>query len=156
MGSGLAATNTAYIQRGLKMSFSLRCLRVGPLRTRARRKPKRLVQRVVFLEQLEPRIVLNGAPVAVPDPFYSTAEDTALTVGASDTTLLDNDWDPEGDTITASIVDNPGDGSVTNFSGTAGTFTYTPDTGFTGVDSFTYKLNDGTDDGNTVSATTPS
>ena len=73
-------TITAYNQRGLKMSFSLRRLRMGPLRTRARQKRKRLVQRVVFLEQLEPRIVLNGAPVALPDPFYSTAEDTALTV----------------------------------------------------------------------------
>ena len=80
LGRGLAAPNTAYNQRGLKMSFSLRRLRMGPLRTRARQKRKRLVQRVVFLEQLEPRIVLDGAPVALPDPFYSTAEDTALTV----------------------------------------------------------------------------
>jgi hypothetical protein len=150
------ATNSACNQHslqptGLKMSFSLRRLRMGPLRTKARQKRKRLVQRVVFLEQLEPRIVLNGAPVALPDPFYETAEDTALTITTSNTTLLDNDWDPEGDTITASIVDNPSDGSVSNFSGSNGTFTYTPDTAFTGVDTFTYQINDDTDDGNTVS-----
>ena len=62
-----------------------------------------------------------------------------------DTTLLDNDWDPEGDTLTASIVDNPANGTISNFSGANGTFTYSPDTSFTGVDTFTYDVSDGTD-----------
>ena len=84
--------------------------------------------------------MLNGAPVAVHDPFYSTALNTALTVTTSDTTLLDNDSDPEADTITASVVDNPANGSITNFSSSNGTFTYTPDNGFSGIDTFTYKL----------------
>ncbi|MCO6456362.1 MAG: cadherin-like domain-containing protein, partial [Pirellulaceae bacterium] len=95
-------------------------------------------------------MVLNGAPVALPDASYFTAEDTALTITTSDTTLLDNDWDPEGDSLTASIVDSPSNGSVTGFSGSNGTFTYTPDTSFVGVDTFTYQLNDGTDYGNIV------
>ena len=34
-----------------------------------------------------------------------------------------------------------------------GGFTYTPDAGFYGSDSFTYKANDGSDDGNTVTVT---
>jgi hypothetical protein len=55
-----------------------------------------------------------------------------LTVTTSDTTLLDNDWDPEGDSLTASIVDSPSNGSISGFSGTAGTFTYTPDTSYAG------------------------
>ena len=40
------------------------------------------------------------------------------------TTLLDNDWDPEGSTITATLVDNPTHGSISRF-GSDGTFTYT-------------------------------
>ena len=120
-------------------------------RRRARRRRyDSLRRRRALLETLEPRVVLNAAPLAVDDPFYFTAQDTALTVSTSDTTLLDNDWDAEGDTLTASVVDNPGDGTLSNFDGDDGTFTYTPDTGFTGVDTFTYELNDGTDDGNTV------
>ena len=103
-----------------------------------------------FFESLEQRIVLNGAPIANPDPWYSTAEDTALTVTTSATTLVDNVWDPEGDSLTASVVDSPSNGSVSNFSSTDGTFTYAPDTSYVGFDAFTYKVNDGTDDGNTV------
>jgi hypothetical protein len=60
-----------------------------------------------LFERLEPRIVLNAAPIARDDASYFTAEDTALTVTTSDTTLLDNDWDPEGDSLTASVVDGP-------------------------------------------------
>jgi hypothetical protein len=71
---------------------------------------------------------MNGAPIANPDPWYGTAEDTALTVTTSDTELLDNDWDPEGDSLTASVVDSPASGAVSGFSGSDGTFTYTPDT----------------------------
>jgi RHS repeat-associated protein len=93
---------------------------------------------------------LNAAPIANDDPWYVTSVDTALTVTTSDTTLLDNDWDPEGDSLTASIVDSPSNGSISGFSGAAGTFTYTPDTSYVGFDSFTYKVNDGTDDSNIV------
>ncbi|MBI2480562.1 MAG: cadherin-like domain-containing protein [Planctomycetia bacterium] len=107
-------------------------------------------QRQRLFEPLEPRIVLNAAPIAKDDAWYFTAEDTALTVTTSEMTLLDNDWDPEGDSLTASVVDSPANGSVSNFSGSDGTFTYTPDTSYVGFDSFTYKVNDGTDDSNIV------
>ena len=93
--------------------------------------------------------MLNAAPIALPDPFYSTAKDTALTVDSQGTTLLDNDWDPEGSSLTASVVDNPANGTLSNFN-SAGTFTYTPDTGFEGFDSFTYDVSDGTDDSEVV------
>lgn len=119
---------------------------------RKRNRPSRTKrgQRARLFERLEPRVVLNAAPIGKDDPWYYTDEDTDLTVGTSDTTLLDNDWDPEGSSLTATIVDNPANGSVSNFSGTAGTFTYSPDLGFTGVDTFTYDVSDGTNDSNLV------
>ena len=115
-------------------------------RKRDKNKRQRFQQRRSLLERLEARVVLNGQPITVADPFYDTAQNTSLTVSTSDTTLLDNDWDPESSSLTASIVANPANGTVTNFSSTAGTFTYTPDNGFSGVDTFTYKVSDGTDD----------
>ena len=119
--------------------------------SKARRRSKTLAnRRRHFIESLEPRIVLNAAPLAIDDPHYYTAEDTALTITTSDVTLLDNDWDAEGDTLTASVVDNPPNGTLSGFTGSSGTFTYTPNTAFVGVDTFTYKLNDGTDDSNVV------
>ena len=123
---------------------------VGKRRSARTRRLKRLGRRATFLERLEPRVVLNAAPIGRDDASYYTAEDTDLTVGTSDTTLLDNDWDPEGSSLTATIVDNPANGTISNFSGTAGTFTYSPDLGFTGVDTFTYDVSDGTDDSNLV------
>lgn len=70
-------------------------------------------------------------------------------IGTSDTTLLDNDWDPEGSSLTASVVDNPSNGTLSTFN-TDGTFTYAPDTSFSGFDTFTYKVSDGTSDSDVV------
>ncbi len=47
--------------------------------------------------------------------------------------------DPEGDSITYTIVDPPQNGTL---SGTAPTLTYTPSSSFTGTDTFTYKACD--------------
>jgi hypothetical protein len=48
--------------------------------------------------------------------------------------------DPNGDPITFSIVSPPAHG---NLNGTAPNVTYIPNSGFTGADSFTFKVNDG-------------
>jgi hypothetical protein len=40
----------------------------------------------------------------VSDPWYQTSLNATLVVITSDTTLLDNDRDPEGDSISASFV----------------------------------------------------
>jgi VCBS repeat-containing protein len=83
----------------------------------------------------------NTAPVAVADGFTATAGQT-LTVAASG--VLANDTDANGNTMTAVLVTAPTNGSLTL--NTNGSFTYTPNSGFTGIDSFTYKANDGTAD----------
>ena len=89
---------------------------------------------------------VNDAPVAANDS-YTTAEDTVLTVNAA-TGVLANDSDVDGDTMTAILVANATNGTVT-LNGD-GSFTYTPNTNYNGSDSFTYKANDGKVDGNTA------
>lgn len=91
---------------------------------------------------------VNDAPVAV-DDSYSTTEDTPLTINAPG--VLGNDTDADGDTLTVTIVDNPANGTVTLNEN--GSFVYTPNTGFTGTDTFTYKVNDGTVDSGTATVT---
>jgi len=55
--------------------------------------------------------------------------------------VLDNDTDDDGDTLTATLVDTPSDGTVSLSAD--GSFEYTPDAGFVGEDSFTYEASDG-------------
>ncbi|HEY2411242.1 MAG TPA: tandem-95 repeat protein [Pirellulaceae bacterium] len=82
----------------------------------------------------------TGAPVGVADS-YSTAISTALTIPAA-SGVLKNDTAAAGKTLTASVVTQPGHGTLTL--NADGSFTYTPTTGFTGTDTFTYKSSDGT------------
>ncbi|MFC3956843.1 Ig-like domain-containing protein [Halovivax cerinus] len=80
----------------------------------------------------------NGtAPVAVDDHF-TTIEGQALTVDAPG--RLANDYDPEGDDITTTNTGSPDNGTVSGV--VDGSFTYTPDPGFTGTDSFDYIIRD--------------
>jgi uncharacterized delta-60 repeat protein len=88
---------------------------------------------------------VQDAPVAVADGFTLT-EDTPLVVAAPG--VLGNDADPDTDPITAVLVSQPAKGTVAL--NPDGSFTYTPNPNATGADAFTYKVNDGTADGNTV------
>ena len=89
----------------------------------------------------------NQAPVAVPEA-YSTPKNTAKVVSAGNG-VLKNDTDGDGDPLTAVLVTNVTHGTLA-LAATGG-FTYTPTAGYNGLDAFTYKANDGTDDSNTVS-----
>ena len=90
---------------------------------------------------------VNRQPVA-DDQSVTTNEDTPVGI-----TLTGSD--PDGDPITYTMVNNPSNGSL---SGTAPDLTYTPNAGYSGDDSFTFKVNDGTVDSNiaTVSITVDS
>jgi len=79
----------------------------------------------------------NDAPVGTAESFV-TLEDTPL-AGS----LLGNDTDIDGDSLTASIVGGPQNGTVV-LNPQTGTFVYTPNANFNGTDSFTYVANDGT------------
>ena len=89
----------------------------------------------------------NTAPGAV-DDAYSVDEDNVLSVVDSLLGVLGNDSDAEGDPLTAIAVSGPGNGGLA-LNGD-GSFMYTPDANFNGVDSFSYKVNDGFVDGDTA------
>jgi len=78
---------------------------------------------------------VNDAPVAASDA-YSVDEDDALSVAALNGVLA-NDSDAEGDSFTAVQVAGTSSGTVSLKPN--GSFTYTPDANFNGVDSFTYQ-----------------
>lgn len=84
-----------------------------------------------------------------------TAADDSVTVDEDDTVsgdVLLNDSDPEGDGLTASLVEGPEHGGVTIRSD--GSFDYTPEPDYHGPDSFRYRAFDGDlDDVATVSIT---
>ena len=86
---------------------------------------------------------LNTAPVAA-DDGYTTTEDMKLTVGAPG--VLANDTDADGDTLSAALVDDAGNGELTLTAD--GSFEYVPDAGWFGTDTFSYTANDGTADSN--------
>ena len=83
----------------------------------------------------------TNQPPAANDDSVSTLEDVPVTV-----TVLANDSDPDGDSLTAVLVNEPSNGTLDL--NADGSFTYTPNPGFIGTDTFTYKANDGQADSN--------
>ena len=84
---------------------------------------------------------VQHAPVAGSDA-YATPLGTPISVAAPG--VLGNDGDPDGDAITVQTtpVSGPANGTVTLAAD--GSFTYVPNGGFTGTDSFTYRIVDST------------
>jgi hypothetical protein len=81
---------------------------------------------------------VNHPPVAV-DDSYLGIEDWPVTVPAPG--VLANDMDPDGDALTVVLADGPQYGELTL--DTDGSFTYTPDPDYHGIDRFTYRAYDG-------------
>ncbi|HWT02954.1 MAG TPA: Ig-like domain-containing protein [Pyrinomonadaceae bacterium] len=92
---------------------------------------------------------VNDAPVAN-DDSYSMNQDTTLNVPAPGVLGNDTDADP-GDTLNSTVVTFPANGTLAP--NADGSFMYTPNPGFTGVDTFTYKADDGTTDSNFATVT---
>jgi len=88
---------------------------------------------------------VNTPPVAVADS-YSTNQGVQLNVAAPG--VLGNDTDADLDPLMAVLNVGPANGAVTL--NPNGSFTYTPNPGFSGLDSFTYHANDGAADSNVV------
>jgi Big-like domain-containing protein/MBG domain-containing protein len=85
--------------------------------------------------------ITNAPPVAKNDA-YTTSQDTPLTVPAGTGIIATNDYDPNDPTSSLTLASNgsPSNGTVTV--NPDGSFTYTPNAGFYGTDSFTYVIKD--------------
>ncbi len=94
-------------------------------------------------------IYVNKPPVAR-DISYKMQEDGVLTISKSNG-VLSNDTDPEDDELTAILIDNTQHGTLNLNSD--GSFVYTPDQGFYGQESFTYKASDGALESNIAKVT---
>ncbi|MBP2447965.1 hypothetical protein JOH51_005473 [Rhizobium leguminosarum] len=90
----------------------------------------------------------NTAPVAANDNGYTTYSNTALSIAAA--SLLANDHDADGDPLSITGANGAVNGTVT-FNSQTNTVTFTPNSGYTGVASFSYSVSDGR--GGTSSAT---
>ena len=79
------------------------------------------------------------------------ANDSASTVFETTVSIsvLANDTDAEGDALTVTSLTQPANGSTAL--NPDNTVTYTPSTGFSGTDTFTYIANDGQLDSNIAS-----
>jgi VCBS repeat-containing protein len=91
---------------------------------------------------------VEDAPVANPD-MYSTQEDTPLNITAPG--ILANDVDVDHETLYATVGNSPVNGVLSLLSD--GSFSYTPNSGFNGVDTFTYTVSDGTLQSNATTVT---
>jgi VCBS repeat-containing protein len=91
---------------------------------------------------------VNDPPVANDDD-YETDEDVVLNVAAPG--VLGNDTDVENDPLTAVLDDGVDHGTLVL--NADGSFTYTPNADFAGIDTFTYHANDGDLDSNIATVT---
>ena len=81
---------------------------------------------------------VNDAPLAQIDTYFGFLNQPLVV--ATSFGVLANDQDVDGPAVSAVLVDAPLHGTL-NLNAN-GSFTYTPATGFTGTDSFTYKATD--------------
>jgi len=77
---------------------------------------------------------VNDTPIATADS-YSLDEDNSLSKN-----VLSNDSDIENNTLTATLISNVTNGSLSL--NTNGSFTYTPNLNYNGIDGFTYQVCD--------------
>ncbi len=90
----------------------------------------------------------NNVPVAA-DDTGSMDEDGVFSFKIED--ILSNDSDLDNDNLIPALVASPINGILAQLAD--GSFSYTPNPDFNGTDSFTYKVNDGTEDSNIATVT---
>jgi len=90
---------------------------------------------------------VNDAPLAVYD-YYGVSPGQPLAVAAETEGVLANDFDAEATSLTATLVEGAKHGGLVF--NADGSFTYTPDDGFRGIDYFSYRASDGELDSNTA------
>ena len=91
----------------------------------------------------------NDMPTSTNDS-YTISQGSVLNVNSTNG-LLKNDLDVDGDSLWVKLQTTPINGSLQM--SLDGSFSYTPNATFSGIDSFTYSANDGSVDGNIVTVT---
>ena len=91
------------------------------------------------IEMLDDRLVLSASPLVAANEAFAVPQDTPLSITAPG--LLADATAPAGVALSASLFSGPAHGSL-NLAPN-GSFTYAPDAGFSGIDSFTYRVADG-------------
>jgi hypothetical protein len=122
----------------------------SPLRSRGKARNRHLEARQAYrplVELLESRNLLS-APTANADVYRVAPNDGALTEPTLNGLLLNDVQNGGGGTLTVASHTNPAHGTLTVNSD--GSFTYTPNSGFLGDDTFTYQAHD--NGGNSASA----
>jgi hypothetical protein len=97
------------------------------------------------------RVALDQPPDANDDTYTITESgkliasdgDGSATASVNDNGVLVNDSDPDGDSLTVNTTPVSGPAHGTLLLSSDGTFVYTPQPGFHGVDSFVYEVSDG-------------
>jgi len=100
----------------------------------------RVTNGVTFVDSDPAVVTVTNADPTTEFDLVSTNANVPLNIEVF--TLLANDSDPDGDLLTFTSVNATGT-TVGAVSESLGMITYTPPTGFTGSDSFTYTVNDG-------------
>src|SRR5262249_19549837 len=85
--------------------------------------------------------VTDNAPTTLPS-FYSAQANHPFIVSAKDG-VLTSDSDVDGDSLTAQLVSGMGPTHGTLVLNSDGSYTYTPNAGYVGTDTFVYKASDG-------------
>ena len=94
--------------------------------------------------------VMNAGPPVAADTDYSVHAGTTLTVGGNGLADVASDPDPT-DTLRFTLGTGPAHGTLAL--DPAGTFSYTPNAGYAGDDTFTYGVSDGAASGGTGTVT---
>lgn len=95
-----------------------------------------------------------GVPARDDDNLAPTASNISLSTAKNNAVSgTFSATDPESDTLNFEVVTSPIYGDVVIDDPAAGTFTYTPDNDFSGVDTFTYKATDAANESNVATVT---
>ena len=108
----------------------------------------RIVGGTVDIGAYESPFLPNNAPIATDDTYTA---DAGVQLDIAAPGVLGNDSDADGDALTAVLVNNVSNGTLTL--NADGSFSYMANAGFTGDDSFTYVANDGSEDSNVATVT---
>lgn len=98
------------------------------------------------LQSFSINVIASNRPPLAGNDSYNVAKGTLLSVAAPG--ILANDSDPDGNAIAAVLNTSVAHGTLTLNAN--GSFTYMPTSGYTGADSFSYAVSDGSVTGNTA------